>query len=80
MPFHKGTGYVADRHRYSQRRDLISNGVTTEAGISLCTQPNVNRFDRATHRERAEGTRTSRTERVRRKYTGQLSTDFFCVF
>jgi hypothetical protein len=34
-------------------------------------QPNDSRFDRATHRELAEETRTSLTERVRRKYTGQ---------
>jgi hypothetical protein len=62
-----------------ERRDQISNGVTTEAGTSLCTQPSDNRFDRATHREWAEETRTSLTERVRRNYTGQSSKDFFCV-
>jgi hypothetical protein len=63
----------------AERRDQISNGITTEAGTSLCTQPNDNRFDRATHRERAEETRTSLTERVRRNYTGQSSNDFLCV-
>jgi hypothetical protein len=34
----------------AERRDPISNGVTTEAGTSLCRQSNDNRFDRATHR------------------------------
>jgi hypothetical protein len=34
----------------AERRDPISNGVTTEAGTSLCRLSNGNRFDRATHR------------------------------
>jgi hypothetical protein len=63
----------------AERRDQISNGVTAEAGTSLCTQPNDNRFDRATHSERAVETRMSLTERVRRNYTGQSSKAFFFV-
>jgi hypothetical protein len=45
----------------AERRDQISIGVKTESGTSLCTQQNDNRFDRATHRERAEETTTSVT-------------------
>jgi hypothetical protein len=63
-----------------ERQDQIDSGVTTEAGTSLCTQPNDNRFDRATHRERAEVTRSSLTETVRHMYSVQSSKDFHCVF
>jgi hypothetical protein len=63
----------------AERRVQISNGVTTEAGTSLYTQPNDNRFDGATHREQEEDSRTSITERVRRNDTGQSSKDFLCV-
>jgi hypothetical protein len=62
----------------AERRDQISNGVITEAGTSLCTQPDDNRFDRATQRAGGRN-ETSLTERVRRNYTGQSSKDFPCV-
>jgi hypothetical protein len=72
MQFHKGTGYVADRHRYAQRDGIRSATASPQRQERrFAHSQNDNRFDRATHRERAEETRTSLTERVRRNYTGQ---------
>jgi hypothetical protein len=65
--------------RSSPQRDGIRSATASPEGTPLCTWPNGNRFDRETHRDRAEETRTSRTDGVRRNYTGQSSKDFLCV-
>jgi hypothetical protein len=62
-----------------ERRDQVSNGVTTESGTSIRKQSNENRFDRTTLREQGEVARTSLTERARRKYRGESSNDVLCV-